>query len=180
MEDLLNIVAKQAARYYQNLLLGPWLLNPRPSKDRRNWTWRFRSIRPIRRWFWKSSIVFAPQQRLPVPAADTLVLSWEARSRQASRQLAHRALGPERLVFHDFAPWRRPWRSPLRWLLELFHLPAVCGGSFVTGVTMANLTALAAARHAILIRLGWDVESQGLFGAPPVTVIVVRNRTPRS
>ena len=37
---------------------------------------------------------------------------------------------------------------------------------------MANLTALAAARHAILICLGWDVESQGLSGAPPVTVIV--------
>ncbi len=60
----------------------------------------------------------------------------------------------------------------LRWLLELFHLPTECAGSFVTGATMANLTALAAARHAVLIRLGWDVESQGLFGAPPVTVIV--------
>jgi glutamate/tyrosine decarboxylase-like PLP-dependent enzyme len=60
----------------------------------------------------------------------------------------------------------------LRWLLELFHLPAGCVGSFVTGAMMANLTALAAARHAILNRLGWDVESHGLFGAPPVTVVV--------
>jgi len=60
----------------------------------------------------------------------------------------------------------------LRWLLELFHLPAGCVGSFVTGAMMANLTALAAARHAILNRLGWDVESHGLFRAPPVTVVV--------
>lgn len=60
----------------------------------------------------------------------------------------------------------------LRWLLELLRLPPGCGGSFVTGATMANVTALAAARHAVLIRLGWDVESQGLFGAPPVTIFV--------
>jgi glutamate/tyrosine decarboxylase-like PLP-dependent enzyme len=43
---------------------------------------------------------------------------------------------------------------------------------FVTGTTMANLTGLAAARHAQLARVGWDVEAQGLIGAPPITVIV--------
>src|SRR5579885_3608704 len=60
----------------------------------------------------------------------------------------------------------------LRWLLELLGLPAGCGGAFVTGGTMANFTALAAARHALLQRVGWDVERDGLFGAPPITVIV--------
>jgi glutamate/tyrosine decarboxylase-like PLP-dependent enzyme len=60
----------------------------------------------------------------------------------------------------------------LRWLLELLGLPAECGGAFVTGATMANFTALAAARHALLEQVGWDVEAQGLFGAPPITVIV--------
>ncbi len=60
----------------------------------------------------------------------------------------------------------------LRWLLELFHLPADCGGGFVTGATVANFTALAAARHVVLKRAGWDVEADGLIGAPPVTVIV--------
>jgi glutamate/tyrosine decarboxylase-like PLP-dependent enzyme len=60
----------------------------------------------------------------------------------------------------------------LRWLLELLGLPAVCGGAFVTGATMANITALAAARHALLEQVGWDVEAQGLFGAPPITVVV--------
>jgi glutamate/tyrosine decarboxylase-like PLP-dependent enzyme len=60
----------------------------------------------------------------------------------------------------------------LRWLLDLLHLPADCAGSFVTGATVANLCALAAARHAVLRRAGWDVEANGLFGAPPITVIV--------
>jgi glutamate/tyrosine decarboxylase-like PLP-dependent enzyme len=60
----------------------------------------------------------------------------------------------------------------LRWLTDLFQLPPGSGGAFVTGATMANFTALAAARHAVLARAGWNVEAEGLFGAPPVTVIV--------
>lgn len=60
----------------------------------------------------------------------------------------------------------------LRWLLEALQLPPECGGGFVTGATMANFTAIAAARHALLARAGWDVEADGLFGAPPLTVVV--------
>ncbi len=60
----------------------------------------------------------------------------------------------------------------LRWLIDLLGLPTECGGAFVTGATMANLTALTAARHWVLERAGWDVEAQGLFGAPPITVVV--------
>ncbi|MEO8595586.1 MAG: aminotransferase class V-fold PLP-dependent enzyme [Candidatus Solibacter sp.] len=60
----------------------------------------------------------------------------------------------------------------LGWLLDVLGLPADCGGAFVTGATVANFTALAAARHAVLARAGWDVEAQGLFGAPPVQVVV--------
>jgi glutamate/tyrosine decarboxylase-like PLP-dependent enzyme len=59
----------------------------------------------------------------------------------------------------------------LRWLIELFDLPADTGGAFVTGATVANFTALAAARHAVLARAGWNVEADGLFGAPPISVI---------
>jgi glutamate/tyrosine decarboxylase-like PLP-dependent enzyme len=59
-----------------------------------------------------------------------------------------------------------------RWLLEALGLPAGCGTAFVTGATVANFCALAAARHAVLRRAGWDVEAQGMFGAPPVTVVV--------
>jgi len=60
----------------------------------------------------------------------------------------------------------------LRWLVDLLGLPSGCGGAFVTGATMANFTALAAARHAVLKRTGWDVEADGLFGAPPITVLI--------
>jgi glutamate/tyrosine decarboxylase-like PLP-dependent enzyme len=60
----------------------------------------------------------------------------------------------------------------LGWLLELFGLPPDCGGAFVTGATMANFSALAAARHAVLTRAGWNVEADGLFGAPPITLVV--------
>jgi glutamate/tyrosine decarboxylase-like PLP-dependent enzyme len=60
----------------------------------------------------------------------------------------------------------------LGWMLELLGLPAGTGGAFVTGATVANFTALAAARHSVLVRAGWDVEGDGLFGAPPITVVV--------
>jgi glutamate/tyrosine decarboxylase-like PLP-dependent enzyme len=60
----------------------------------------------------------------------------------------------------------------LGWLVDLFGLPPDCAGAFVTGATVANFTALAAARHAVLARAGWNVEAEGLFGAPPITVVV--------
>ena len=60
----------------------------------------------------------------------------------------------------------------LRWLIDVLGLPADCAGGFVTGTTVAHITALAAARHAVLERAGWNVEADGLFGAPPITVIV--------
>src|ERR1035441_7922728 len=66
----------------------------------------------------------------------------------------------------------------LRWLLEALALPAESGGAFVTGATMANFTALAAARHAVLSRVGWDVEAQGLFGAPAIQVVVSEEAHP--
>ena len=59
----------------------------------------------------------------------------------------------------------------LRWLLDVFRLPATCAGGFVTDATMANFTCLAAARHAVFERQGWDVEARGLIGAPPVKIV---------
>jgi glutamate/tyrosine decarboxylase-like PLP-dependent enzyme len=59
-----------------------------------------------------------------------------------------------------------------RWLVELLDMPEGCGVAFVTGATMASFTCLAAARTAMLERLGWDVEADGLYGAPPLTVVV--------
>lgn len=57
------------------------------------------------------------------------------------------------------------------WVLELLGLPAAATVGFVTGGQAANTTCLAAARHAVLARAGWDVESDGLIGAPPIRVL---------
>ncbi len=58
------------------------------------------------------------------------------------------------------------------WLRELAGLPPTMSFGFVTGCQMANFTGLAAARHRVLRNAGWDVEANGLFGAPPVEVFV--------
>jgi glutamate/tyrosine decarboxylase-like PLP-dependent enzyme len=58
------------------------------------------------------------------------------------------------------------------WLVELFGLPPGTSYGFTTGATMASFTALAAGRHSVLRSRGWDVEADGLFGAPPIDVVV--------
>ena len=94
---------------------------------------------------------------LPVSvAANWLATAWD-------QNAANPATAPGAVVFE---------RVALRWLLELLDLPRDAAGAFVTGTTMGNLCALAAARHAVLERAGWDVEADGLFGAPPITVVV--------
>jgi glutamate/tyrosine decarboxylase-like PLP-dependent enzyme len=90
-----------------------------------------------------------------VLAANWLAAAWD--------QNAFRAGSPVASHLEDVA---------LKWLVEVLKLPPGTGAGFVTGATMANFTALAAARHAILQKAGWDVEDQGLFGAPPITVVV--------
>ena len=58
------------------------------------------------------------------------------------------------------------------WVLDLFGLPSGSGAGFVTGTTMANFSGLAAARSAVLQRAGWNIEEDGLIGAPPIRVVV--------
>jgi glutamate/tyrosine decarboxylase-like PLP-dependent enzyme len=70
---------------------------------------------------------------------------------------------PAAALFNDTA---------LRWLTSVFGLPANAEGAFVPGASAANVTGLAAARHEVLRRAGWNVEEQGLRGAPEVTCIV--------
>src|SRR6202167_4235739 len=62
--------------------------------------------------------------------------------------------------------------AALEWIGDVLGIPPTARGAFVTGDTMANFSALVAARHALLETAGWDVEARGLFGAPPVTVVV--------
>jgi glutamate/tyrosine decarboxylase-like PLP-dependent enzyme len=61
------------------------------------------------------------------------------------------------------------------WLVDLLGLPAGTAAAFVTGAAMANTAALTAARDQQLARVGWDVQADGLFGAPEVTVVVGEN-----
>jgi glutamate/tyrosine decarboxylase-like PLP-dependent enzyme len=58
-----------------------------------------------------------------------------------------------------------------RWLLDLLRLPESASFALVTGCQMAHVTCLAAARNGVLSRVGWDVEEQGLMGAPKIRVI---------
>jgi glutamate/tyrosine decarboxylase-like PLP-dependent enzyme len=62
------------------------------------------------------------------------------------------------------------------WLVELLGLPRHASFGFVTGAQMANFTALAAARHHVLANVGWDVERDGLQGAPKIRVVVGAKR----
>src|SRR5690349_5218162 len=62
------------------------------------------------------------------------------------------------------------------WLLDLLGLPAGAAVGFTTGATAANLTGLGAGRHRVLDRVGWDVETAGLSGAPRVRVLAGAER----
>jgi glutamate/tyrosine decarboxylase-like PLP-dependent enzyme len=89
-------------------------------------------------------------------AASWLVSAWD-------QNAAFYVQSPTAIVLEEIA---------LEWVRQLLGLPEGTAGAVVTGATMANFTALAAARHALLERAGWDVEADGLFGAPPITVVV--------
>jgi glutamate/tyrosine decarboxylase-like PLP-dependent enzyme len=88
-------------------------------------------------------------------AANMLAGAWD--------QNAARVLSPVAASIEDVC---------IKWLISLFGLPPNTGVGFVTGATMANFSGLAAARYALLAREGWDVGARGLFGAPPITVLV--------
>lgn len=62
------------------------------------------------------------------------------------------------------------------WTAELLGLPAGVSFGFVTGCQMAHVTALAAARHSVFARVGWDVNERGLIGAPAIRVVVGAER----
>ena len=93
-------------------------------------------------------------------AADWLTSAWD-------QNAGLYVLGPAAAVVEDVAG---------AWLAELLGLPAGVSVGFVTGAQMANVTALAAARHEILSRAGWDVETAGLSGAPPLRVLAGQAR----
>jgi glutamate/tyrosine decarboxylase-like PLP-dependent enzyme len=79
----------------------------------------------------------------------------------------------QNVVMHEVTPATATLEQvAIDWMVDLFGLPGNTGAGFVTGATVANFTALAAARHRVLADAGWNVEADGLIGAPAVTVIV--------
>lgn len=89
-------------------------------------------------------------------AADWLTSAWD-------QNAGLYALAPSAAVAEEVAGG---------WIRDLLGLPATASFGFVTGCQQANFSALAAARHAVLSRAGWDVERHGLFGAPEIEVLV--------
>jgi glutamate/tyrosine decarboxylase-like PLP-dependent enzyme len=89
-------------------------------------------------------------------ASDWLVSAWD-------QNAGIHAISPFASVVEEMAG---------DWLLDLFDLPRGSGVGFVTGCQMASFTCLAAARHAVLRRAGWDVEADGLHGAPRINVVL--------
>jgi glutamate/tyrosine decarboxylase-like PLP-dependent enzyme len=89
-------------------------------------------------------------------AADWLTSAWD-------QNAGLYAIGPSASVAEEVAAG---------WLVDLFGLPAGSSVGFSTGATMASFTALAAGRHRVLERLGWNVEEDGLTGAPEIAVVV--------
>jgi len=89
-------------------------------------------------------------------AADWLVSTWD-------QNAGIHATSPLSAVIEDIAAG---------WLVDLFDLPAGSQAGFVTGCQMASFTCLAAARHGVLRRAGWDVEADGLHGAPRINLVV--------
>jgi glutamate/tyrosine decarboxylase-like PLP-dependent enzyme len=88
-------------------------------------------------------------------AADWLTSAWD-------QNAGLYACGPSAAVVEDVAAG---------WLLDLLGLPRGSSVGFVTGCQMANYTGLIAGRHAVLERAGWNVEEDGLRGAPPVHLV---------
>jgi glutamate/tyrosine decarboxylase-like PLP-dependent enzyme len=94
-----------------------------------------------------------------LPAA--LGASWLANA--WDQNAAYRVMSPVAAELEDVV---------LEWVGGMFGLPKDCAGGLVTCATTANFSALAAARHVLLKRQGWDVENDGMFGAPPIEVVV--------
>jgi aromatic-L-amino-acid decarboxylase len=93
-------------------------------------------------------------------AAYWLTSAWD-------QNAAIHACGPAEAVIEEVAG---------AWLKDLFGLPSQASFAFVTGTQMAHMTCLACARHRLLKRSGWDVEEQGMAGAPQIRLITSSER----
>jgi len=173
MTDLIKFVAERAIAYQQGL--GDRKVAPTPEAVARLSELNV----PLQFWPVDPAVVIAQLDEIGSPAtvATTggryfgFVIGGSLPAAQAANWFVDlwdqnaclERLSPVSIALEEIA---------LGWLLDILGLPSDCGGAFVTGGCIANFTGLAAARHGVLARAGWDVEADGLFGAPPITVLV--------
>jgi glutamate/tyrosine decarboxylase-like PLP-dependent enzyme len=171
MEELLFDAAQRAARYRRNLATDP--IRPDPGHDLSELGGAFPEkgsspadvLRLIDDVVSPATMGFSSPRFFgwviggvyPVAlAADWLASAWDQNS-----------------VYYEASPGSVTLEATaIRWVKEAVGLPDSSWGAFVTGTTVGNATALAAARTAVLAAAGWDATSDGLFGAPEVRVIV--------
>ena len=171
MSDILNEAARRAAEYRDRVSAEP--IRPEPGHDLSELTGPLpqegtdadQVIKLIDEVTTPATMGFSSSRFYgwvigsvyPVAlAADWLTSSWD-----------------QNTVFHEASPGTVALEATaLRWIRELAGLPETSWGAFVTGTTVGNATGLAAARTSVLADVGWDATSQGLFGAPEVTVVV--------
>jgi glutamate/tyrosine decarboxylase-like PLP-dependent enzyme len=176
MEDLTTRLLNNAARYARHYLQGLEQRPVAPSAEAVAALDQFQ--RPLLEASTPAEAVLAELDRLGSPATMAsaggrffgfvvggslpvaVAASWLATAWDQNAGLV--VLGPINATLE---------RVTLGWIIDILGLPQTCGGGFVTSATAGNFCALAAARHALLKRQQWDVEAQGLFGAPPITVV---------
>jgi len=171
MDDFLRTAAERAARYREEVADAP--IRPDPSHDLSELTGPLpehgtdpeQVIKLIDEVVTPATMGFSNPRFYgwviggvyPVAlAADWMTSAWDQNS-----------------VFYAAAPGSVTLEATaLSWIREAAGLPESSWGAFVTGTTVGNATALAAARTSVLADAGWDATANGLFGAPEVTVVV--------
>jgi glutamate/tyrosine decarboxylase-like PLP-dependent enzyme len=171
MDDLLRAAAERAARYREEVVDAP--VRPDPAADLSELTGPFpehgsdpqQVIKVIDEVVTPATMGFSNPRFYgwviggvyPVAlAADWMTASWD-----------------QNTAYHEVTPGAVTLEATaISWIREAAGLPETTWGAFVTGTTMGNTTALAAARTSVLADVGWDATAEGLFGAPEITVIV--------
>ena len=173
MRELLELAAEKGVRYAEGVVAR----SVAPSAEAVAGLARFREKLPEESSDARSMIEMLDEVGSPATVASTggryfgFVIGGSLPAVMAANWLAGawdqnaclRVMSPVAAELEDVA---------LGWICDALGLPADCDGGFVTCATAANFSGLAAARSVLLAREGWNVEEDGLFGAPPIEVIV--------
>jgi glutamate/tyrosine decarboxylase-like PLP-dependent enzyme len=173
MRELLELAAEKGVRYAEGVVAR----RAAPSAEAVAGLARFREKLPEESSDARSMIEMLDEVGSPATVASTggryfgFVIGGSLPAVMAANWLAGawdqnaclRVMSPVAAELEDVA---------LGWICDALGLPADCDGGFVTCATAANFSGLAAARSMLLAREGWNVEEDGLFGAPPIEVIV--------